>query len=113
VGFPSETRYDIEILNDKVYMFVTKLYYTAGHAGIHALGDIGLCIPIWNANRVNELGTYQVKHGIDATNALCVPNRARQDDEGWGSVSAVRFYPTIKIVGLPLTFYKLSQITAS
>jgi len=82
-------------------MFVTKLYYTAGHAGIHALGDIGLCIPIWNANRVNELGTYQVKHGTDATNALCVPNRARQDDEVGVLFLRFAFIPTIKIVGLP------------
>jgi hypothetical protein len=36
VGFPSETRYDIKILNNKVYIFVTKLYYTEGHAEIQA-----------------------------------------------------------------------------
>ena len=45
-------------------MFATKLYYTAGHAEINAFGDIDLCIPIWNASRVDELGTYQAKHGM-------------------------------------------------
>jgi len=28
-------------------MFATKLHHTAGHAGIQALGDIDLCIPLW------------------------------------------------------------------
>jgi len=45
-------------------MFATKLYYTAGHAGINAFGDIGLCIPIWDASRVDELGTYQAQQGM-------------------------------------------------
>jgi len=45
-------------------MFATKLYYTAGHAGINAFGDIDLCISIWNTSRVDELGTYQVKRGM-------------------------------------------------
>jgi len=45
-------------------MFATKLHYTAGHTEIQAFGDIDLCIPIWNTSRIDELGTYQLKHGM-------------------------------------------------
>jgi len=54
-------------------MFVTKLYYTAGHAGINAFGDIGLCIPIWNASRVDELGTYQAQQGMMSQTRYAFP----------------------------------------
>ena len=77
-------------------MFATKLYYTAGHAGIQAFGDIDLCIPIWNVSHVDELGTYQVKHGMMPQTHYAFqtePNRAMMDG---GSVSAVRFHPTSK-----------------
>ena len=94
-------------------MFVTKLYYTAGHAGIHALGDIGLCIPIWNANRVNELGTYQVKHGMMPQTHYAFPTEPDRTMKVGVLFLRFAFIPRLKSWVFPLTFYKLSQITAS
>jgi len=91
-------------------MFVTKLYYTAGHAGIHAFGDIDLCIPIWNASRVDELGTYQVKHGMMPQTHYAFPTEPNRTMKVGGSVSAVRFHPTSEECGFfPLTFDNKSR----
>jgi len=87
-------------------MFATMLYYTAGHAGIQVFGDIGLCIPIWDASRVDELGTYQAKHGMMPQTRYAFSTEPNRTMKVGVSVSTVRFHPTIKIVVFPLTFYK-------
>jgi len=91
-------------------MFATKLYYTAGHAGIQVFGDIDLCIPIWNTSRVNELGTYQAKHGMMPQTRYAFSTEPNRTMKVGVSVSTVRFHPTIKIVGFPAHVDKLSSL---
>jgi len=80
-------------------MFTTKFYYTAGHAGINAFGDIDLCVSIWNTSRVDELGTYQAKRGMMPQTHCAFPIEPNRTMKVGVYVSAVRFHPMIKIVG--------------
>ena len=80
-------------------MFTTKSHHTAGHAGINAFGDIGLCIPIWNASRVYELGTYQAQQGMMPQTHYAFPTEPNRTMKVGVSVYTVRFHPTIEIVG--------------
>ena len=89
-------------------MFVTKLYYTAGHAGIHALGDIDLCIQIWNASRVDELGTYQVKHGMMPQTHYAFPTEPDRTMKVGVLFLRFAFIPRLKSWVVPLTFYKMT-----
>ena len=82
-------------------MFATKLYYTAGHAGINAFGDIGLCISVWNTSRVYELGTYQAQQGMMPQTHYAFPTEPNRTMKVGVSVSTVLFPSMIKIVGFP------------
>ena len=90
-------------------MFVTKLYHTAGHAGINAFGDIGLCIPLWNASRVDELGTYQVKHGMMPQTHYAFPTEPNRTMKVGVLFLRFAFIPPLKSVGFSRSRLIISQ----
>jgi len=84
-------------------MLVTKLYYTAGHAEIQAFGDIDLYIPIWNASRIDELGTYQVKHGMMPQTHYAFPTEPNRTMKVGVLFLRFAFIPRFKLWVFPLT----------
>jgi len=87
-------------------MFATKLHYTAGHAGINAFGDIGLYIPIWNASRVYELGTYQAQQGMMPQTRYAFPTEPNRTMKVGVLFTQFAFIPRLKSLVFTLTFYK-------
>jgi len=84
MGFPSKARYDIEIMN-KNYIYVCNKIVLYG--GTRRNLSLRRYWPLYsNMEYKSCQWTRNIpsKARYDATNALCVPNRAQQDDEGWG-----------------------------
>jgi len=90
-------------------MFATKLHYTAGHAGINAFGDIGLCIPLWNVSRVDELGTYQAQQGMMPQTRYVFPTEPNRAMKVGILFMRFTFVPRLKSWVFPLTFYKQKE----
>jgi len=87
-------------------MLATKLYYTAGHAEIQAFGDIDLCIPIWNASCVYELGTYQAKHGMMPQTHYAFPTEPNRTMMVWVLFLQFTLISRLKLWVFPPMFYK-------
>ena len=91
-------------------MFATKSYYTAGHAEIHAQGDMTSAVQQKSKSRFAELRTYQAKTGYDVIHPFeGLPTtewRLRSlTDEARASTSLrFAFIPPINGVGFPAHF---------
>ncbi len=53
-----------------IYMFVTKSYYTAGHAEIYAQRDMVSAMQQAPKSQIEELRTYQVATRYEVINSL-------------------------------------------
>ena len=94
-------------------MFVTKLYYTAGHVEIHVQGDMTSAVQQASKSRIEELRTYQTQNGMMSSTpskkGLPTTNwRLRSlTNEARASVSLrFAFIPLLKHVGFPTHFVK-------